>query len=136
ASITSGPPVPLWAANGENVISLTWERSVSPSVMSLSAMNLLLLLFSTGVTMGGGGLNFPNLVVKISLGILVKGVNLLDPRPSLGWLLKSDLRSKFYRLDWSRNFQGVWTFFLEAAAVSPRIKAAVAVIISSRVFGT
>nr|GEX86380.1 hypothetical protein [Tanacetum cinerariifolium] len=53
------------------------------------------------VTMGDGGLNFPDSATNISLGILVKGVNLLDPRPSLGWFLKSDLRSEFCRLDWS-----------------------------------
>ncbi|GKA73830.1 hypothetical protein Tco_0845466 [Tanacetum coccineum] len=40
-----------------------------------------MLLFSTGVTIGGGGLNFPGLAARISLGVLVRGVNLLDPRP-------------------------------------------------------
>ncbi|GKG27281.1 hypothetical protein Tco_0402984, partial [Tanacetum coccineum] len=60
-----------------------------------------------GVTMGGGSLNFPDSAAKISLGVLVRGVNLLDPRPSFGWFQKSDLRSEVCRLDWSCDFQGV-----------------------------
>nr|GEY85956.1 hypothetical protein [Tanacetum cinerariifolium] len=47
-----------------------------------NSQNLFLLLFSTGVTLGGGGLSFPDSAAKISLGVMVKGVNLLDPRPS------------------------------------------------------
>nr|GEW74668.1 Gag-Pol polyprotein [Tanacetum cinerariifolium] len=50
--------------------------------LSNLVMNLFLLLFSTGVTLGGGGLSFPDSAAKISLGVMVKGVNLLDPRPS------------------------------------------------------
>ncbi|GKG31645.1 hypothetical protein Tco_0426595, partial [Tanacetum coccineum] len=71
--------------------------------------NLLLLLLSAGVTMGGGGLNFSDSAGEDFFWRPIQGgrVNLLDPRPSLGWFWKSDLRSELCRLDWSCGFQWV-----------------------------
>nr|GEY27170.1 T-complex protein 1 subunit theta-like [Tanacetum cinerariifolium] len=68
------------------------------------SQNLFPFLFSTGVTIGGGGWNLFASAAKISFGVLVRG--------------------------------DMWPFFLLAAAASPRMKAVVAIIISSIVLGT
>nr|GEW79598.1 hypothetical protein [Tanacetum cinerariifolium] len=86
-------------------------------------------------SVGGGGWNLFASAANISLGVLVRGVNRLDPPPSLEWPRKSGLLSMCF-FDWSCGFQDMWPFFLLAAVASPRMKAVVAIIISSIVLGT
>ncbi|GKA30459.1 hypothetical protein Tco_0716764 [Tanacetum coccineum] len=93
ASITRGPSVPSLAVNDGCGFSFGRNYFFPASVglflppyaftklpRALAALtNLLLSLrFSNGVTMGAGGLNFVASAVKISLGVWVNGVNLLD----------------------------------------------------------
>ncbi|GJS45734.1 hypothetical protein Tco_0595855 [Tanacetum coccineum] len=49
----------------------------------------------------------------------IQGVNLLDPRPSLGWFRKSNLRSELCHLDWSWRLSRGVNFFFDAAHFSP-----------------
>nr|GEW15157.1 retrotransposon protein, putative, Ty1-copia subclass [Tanacetum cinerariifolium] len=86
------------------------QKDLSLYASSSSASNLLLLLFSTGITMGGGGLNFPDSAAKISLGILVKGENLLDPRPSFGY----DFSSYESRGGSHHLLHNLWDVLIEA----------------------